>query len=163
MDNFTLSIKLGNEAMQAHADVARELRAVAAQMEQQTDMDGTIYDENGNSVGSFRFTGPRPLGWEGTGAGSIGALRETAEMHAEAHGSLERFAEGEEPNEATLEEAVIARNTVDDEGDPDDLPRLDELIEYLRQNPTARCPVCGLSNGDDATLCAHCGGDLSRP
>jgi hypothetical protein len=64
MDAFTLNIKLGNAEMQTHADVACELRAVAAQMELQADMDGTIYDGNGNSVGSFRFTGPGPLGAE---------------------------------------------------------------------------------------------------
>jgi hypothetical protein len=55
MEKFTLELDLGNEAMQDHEDVARELHAVADQMEMQHDADGRIHDPNGNTVGSFRF------------------------------------------------------------------------------------------------------------
>lgn len=55
MDNFSLDLDMGNAEMLTHADVARELRAVADQLEDQCDDSGTIYDPNGNRVGGFAF------------------------------------------------------------------------------------------------------------
>lgn len=49
---FTLSIKLGNAAMQTHFDVASALREIADELEHQID-DSSIIDDNGESVGEW--------------------------------------------------------------------------------------------------------------
>lgn len=55
---FNLTLAMGDADMQDAADVARELRAVADQIEGQEDSEGTIYGPNGNQVGSFTFRVP---------------------------------------------------------------------------------------------------------
>lgn len=52
-DRFTLTIELGNAAMQSGPDVAAALRAVADRIEHDLEARGTIRDENGNTVGSY--------------------------------------------------------------------------------------------------------------
>jgi hypothetical protein len=52
MDTFTLTIKLGNDAMQAAEDVARALRTVSIMLDDGY-TEGRVMDENGNSVGTF--------------------------------------------------------------------------------------------------------------
>jgi hypothetical protein len=51
-EKFTLSIELGNEAMQTGEDVARALREVAKKLDGGDDS-GRIRDENGNTVGEW--------------------------------------------------------------------------------------------------------------
>lgn len=53
---FTLEITLGNAAMADAFHVAAALRQVAESLEQ-AERSGRIYDDNGNSVGSFRLAG----------------------------------------------------------------------------------------------------------
>jgi len=56
MSTFTLKITLGNEAMQTGSDIARALRDIADDIEDQDQMSGTggnIMDDNGNSVGKW--------------------------------------------------------------------------------------------------------------
>ena len=54
MNEFTLRIKLGNDAMQNREDVANALNLVADGVEY---LDrGSILDYNGNKVGEWRFT-----------------------------------------------------------------------------------------------------------
>ena len=52
-NEFTLKIKLGNETMQSGPDVARALRAVADQIENDLEARGNIRDTNGNMVGRY--------------------------------------------------------------------------------------------------------------
>lgn len=69
----------------------------------------------------------RNLGYEGTGAGSLEALRETARIHAEVPGgALAKFGNGEsfDAGQARFE---LAELKVTDE----DFPRVDELGDYL--------------------------------
>lgn len=53
MTEFTLTIKLGNEAMQDGADIADALREVVFQLEMEDSTYGLIFDRNGNRVGSY--------------------------------------------------------------------------------------------------------------
>ena len=60
---FSLTIKLGNEAMQTGHDVAEALRRIAIQIDVDCDVDfagwncdadqGKVFDANGNSVGTW--------------------------------------------------------------------------------------------------------------
>lgn len=57
MNEFTLRIKLGNDAMQTPEDVAANLRAVANRLNWGADLQsGEILDYNGNKVGEWGFT-----------------------------------------------------------------------------------------------------------
>lgn len=56
MKTFTLTIKLGNDAMQTPDDIAGALREVADTV-QSGRGNGKIFDLNGNSVGQFDITG----------------------------------------------------------------------------------------------------------
>ena len=57
MNEFTLRIKLGNEAMQTPEDVADRLLAVANRLNYGIDrQSGEILDMNGNNVGHWEFT-----------------------------------------------------------------------------------------------------------
>lgn len=57
MSDFTLRIKLGNEAMQTPEDVANRLLAVANRLNYGMDRsNGEILDYNGNKVGEWGFT-----------------------------------------------------------------------------------------------------------
>ena len=51
---FTLTITLGNEAMQTNEDVAEALRVAASRIESRALP--LIRDINGNNVGSWEFT-----------------------------------------------------------------------------------------------------------
>ena len=57
VDNFTLSIDLGNAAMQTPDQIADALRKVAEKLTDRGDFsgpeDGTIRDYNGNTVGQW--------------------------------------------------------------------------------------------------------------
>lgn len=53
-DRFTLTITLGNDAMQSPVDVADALRTAADRVEAGTAY-APIRDANGNTVGSFAF------------------------------------------------------------------------------------------------------------
>ncbi len=53
-DRFTLTIELGNDAMRTRADVGRALAQLARSPRFSGD-EGKIRDENGNTVGSWRF------------------------------------------------------------------------------------------------------------
>lgn len=57
MDNFSLDIDLGNEAMRTHEDVANALRDVADSLDESTGQgwSGIIRDANGNHVGGWAF------------------------------------------------------------------------------------------------------------
>lgn len=60
MDRFTLTIELGNDAMQTKYDVAEALREIADRLDQQLTEWGyaermTLRDDNGNTVGLFGF------------------------------------------------------------------------------------------------------------
>lgn len=55
-DQFKLTIRLGNDAMQAGPDVAQALREVADRIENDLEARGNIRDLNGNTVGSFEAT-----------------------------------------------------------------------------------------------------------
>ena len=52
MNEFTISIMMGNDAMRTPADVAKQLRHVASELEDGFEA-GTIRDDNGNNVGHF--------------------------------------------------------------------------------------------------------------
>lgn len=52
LEKFTLSIDLGNEAMQTGEDVATALKAVASKLAHGEDS-GRVRDENGNTVGEW--------------------------------------------------------------------------------------------------------------
>ena len=69
MASFDLNIELGNAAMLTGDDVAAALRKVADRVENQTthsvnddgerqvdEMDGRIFDENGNRVGNWAIS-----------------------------------------------------------------------------------------------------------
>jgi hypothetical protein len=73
---FKLEIEMGNDAMQDAADIARELRAVADQLEVQQDDDGTIVDLNGNPVGKFS--------WRQECAGGCGLMLEPSILRENA-------------------------------------------------------------------------------
>lgn len=51
-DKFKLEIELGNEAMSDHFDIANALRNVSDKL-YLGQMQGKIYDRNGNTVGEF--------------------------------------------------------------------------------------------------------------
>jgi hypothetical protein len=56
MDLFTLTITVGNDAMQTRRDIAKALRAVAERLASpygETTDDGAIFDLNGNKVGRW--------------------------------------------------------------------------------------------------------------
>ena len=55
MEEFLeISVKLGNDAMQTHSDVAEALRGLANRLEKEEALArGTILDPNGNTVGWF--------------------------------------------------------------------------------------------------------------
>ena len=56
MNEFTLRIKMGNEAMQTPEDVANRLLAVANRLNYGMDrQSGEILDMNGNKVGEWKF------------------------------------------------------------------------------------------------------------
>lgn len=57
-DTFTLTIELGNDAMQAPEDVARALRRVAVDVERVefTPLPVHVRDANGNTVGRWEVT-----------------------------------------------------------------------------------------------------------
>lgn len=57
---FTLHIRLGNAEMRTPEHIARELHAVADQLADDPQKDGTIIEVNGNSVGSFHMELPEP-------------------------------------------------------------------------------------------------------
>lgn len=50
--DFTLTIEMGNAAMQDHADVADVLRELAERLEA-GELNGSVRDYNGNTVGRF--------------------------------------------------------------------------------------------------------------
>jgi hypothetical protein len=51
---FTLTIELGNEAMQSHEDIARALEDVIERLRLATHVEnGSIRDDNGNTVGRW--------------------------------------------------------------------------------------------------------------
>jgi len=59
-ENFNLTIRLGNDAMQSPADVGRSLRKLAERFEDidgaaMSGEDGIILDLNGNNVGGWEF------------------------------------------------------------------------------------------------------------
>ena len=57
MNEFTLRIKMGNEAMQTPEDVAASLRDVANRLDWgMYRRSGEILDYNGNKVGEWEFT-----------------------------------------------------------------------------------------------------------
>ena len=57
MNEFTLRIELGNEAMQTPEDVAASLREIANRLDWgMYRRSGEILDMNGNTVGEWRFT-----------------------------------------------------------------------------------------------------------
>jgi molybdopterin synthase catalytic subunit len=54
MDTFTLTIKLGNDAMQTPQDVAEALESAAERLMGALEFfHGKLHDENGNTVGTF--------------------------------------------------------------------------------------------------------------
>ena len=59
MDNFTLNLRLGNDAMQTPEDIAEALRRAAGWLEDygHDDIENggsqTLIDQNGNRVGSW--------------------------------------------------------------------------------------------------------------
>ena len=53
-DEFTLTIRLGNDAMQTTSDVAEVLRSAAADLESGR-VAAPVLDINGNHVGSWEF------------------------------------------------------------------------------------------------------------
>lgn len=51
---FILTIDLGNDAMQTNADIADALRTAAFKIQNNyEETEGSIFDENGNRVGSW--------------------------------------------------------------------------------------------------------------
>ena len=59
MEQFKVTIELGNDAMRHGYDVAKILREVARQMqslELSRDYSKTIMDDNGNSVGTWEVS-----------------------------------------------------------------------------------------------------------
>lgn len=56
-ETFTLSIELGNEAMSTAADVADALARASAMVAETGSWEGSITDENGNTVGRYLLEG----------------------------------------------------------------------------------------------------------
>jgi hypothetical protein len=61
MDEFTLKIQLGNDAMQTPGDVAKTLRDLADKLDTRRGAtaehaSGNVRDENGNTVGHWEFS-----------------------------------------------------------------------------------------------------------
>ena len=54
---FTLSIDMGNDAMRTPVDLANALADVAHKLENWGRDQGSVYDANGNKVGSFEIEG----------------------------------------------------------------------------------------------------------
>lgn len=59
-ENFNLTMRFGNDAMQSPADVARSLRILAERFEEidgaaMSGEHGVILDLNGNDVGGWEF------------------------------------------------------------------------------------------------------------
>jgi len=55
MPKFRLVIRLGNEAMQTHEDVGRCLQRLAKALRSTLMNEDTLRDDNGNTVGEWRF------------------------------------------------------------------------------------------------------------
>jgi hypothetical protein len=55
MDEFKVKITLGNAAMETAEDVATALHEVAERLKD-GETEGTIMDDNGNKVGTFRLS-----------------------------------------------------------------------------------------------------------
>ena len=55
MEDFELSIEMGNDAMQDAEDVASALERVVARLRAGS-VQGTVVDDNGNRVGSWKLT-----------------------------------------------------------------------------------------------------------
>jgi hypothetical protein len=55
-DTFTLTIKLGNDAMSETADLVAALRRAAELIDVNGAWDGGIMDANGNTVGGYEFS-----------------------------------------------------------------------------------------------------------
>ena len=53
MNTFTLTITLGNDAMQDKYDVARALESLAGELGYRDS--GSVVDDNGNTVGTWSF------------------------------------------------------------------------------------------------------------
>ncbi len=53
LGTFTLTIELGNAAMQGPDDLASALRDIADEVEARTEYPRSIRDENGNTVGTW--------------------------------------------------------------------------------------------------------------
>lgn len=53
-ETLTISIELGNDAMQTPAQAADALRTVADRIENNT-LSGVVVDDNGNTVGHWNF------------------------------------------------------------------------------------------------------------
>ena len=53
-DELTLSLEIGNAAMETPVQVARALRSVADRIEDDA-LSGVIVDANGNTVGTWKF------------------------------------------------------------------------------------------------------------
>lgn len=60
MATFTLTIELGNDAMQTYADIARSVQLIFSDMSRRhavaKDDAGRIYDGNGNKVGTWEVS-----------------------------------------------------------------------------------------------------------
>jgi hypothetical protein len=54
-DRFTLTIKLGNDAMRTSRHVAAALNEIAKRLRQAGSVDGLVRDVNGNTVGQYEF------------------------------------------------------------------------------------------------------------
>lgn len=54
MNKFILKIELGNDAMQNQADVAHALMTVATKIRKTGSIEGAIFDDNGNKVGTYQ-------------------------------------------------------------------------------------------------------------
>jgi hypothetical protein len=52
-DQFTLTLELGNEAMQTLDDIADTLRELADKLSTSYDTEGKVRDANGNTIGTF--------------------------------------------------------------------------------------------------------------
>lgn len=77
-ERFSLSIAVGNDAMQTRDDVAKALRLAADAMQAGLADEGTIRDDNGNRVGSWIFADdPRHFD------GDVYAYRAVLEVSAE--------------------------------------------------------------------------------
>lgn len=57
MNHFTLDLTLGNAAMHTAQDVAAALRKLADKLDYGCSTAGFVFDDNGNSVGTYQFKG----------------------------------------------------------------------------------------------------------